>query len=160
MTDLPLPDHEADDMLAAEYVLGALDLTERAVAHSVVAAAQRFESTSSAGGQDTAAYYLIGPGRAALESSLRNASQTGTRQPPAANQGKPANRSWRLAAYLLVWLAGTLAVLVADDEWAARTADTMSDAQRLADGHGLGRELLAGMRRNAGVAEEGACTWL
>ena len=31
MTDLPLPDHDADDMLAAEEVLGALDLTERAV---------------------------------------------------------------------------------------------------------------------------------
>ncbi len=57
-------------------------------------------------------------------------------------------------------VAGTLAVRVPDDEWAARVPDTMSDAQRLADGHGLGRELFAGMRRNARTAEEGACTWL
>ncbi len=57
-------------------------------------------------------------------------------------------------------VAGTLEVRVASDEWAQRTPDTMSDAQRLADGHGLGRELFAGMRRNARAAEEGACTWL
>jgi len=29
-----------------------------------------------------------------------------------------------------------------------------------ADGHGWGRELFAGFRRNALSAEEGACTWL
>ncbi|MDA7414955.1 phosphogluconate dehydratase [Xenophilus arseniciresistens] len=57
-------------------------------------------------------------------------------------------------------VAGTLAVLVPEAEWATRTADTMSAEQRLADGHGLGRELFAGMRRNARAAEEGACTWL
>lgn len=57
-------------------------------------------------------------------------------------------------------VAGTLAVLLPDDQWAARTPDTMSDAQRRADGQGLGRELFAGMRRNARTAEEGACTWL
>jgi phosphogluconate dehydratase len=28
------------------------------------------------------------------------------------------------------------------------------------NGHGLGRELFAGMRRNVLTAEEGACTWL
>lgn len=57
-------------------------------------------------------------------------------------------------------VAGTLAVLVPEDEWAARPLATMSDAQRAEDGHGLGRELFAGMRRNALAAEEGACTWL
>lgn len=57
-------------------------------------------------------------------------------------------------------VAGTLQVLVDDDVWAARPLDTMSPAQRLADGQGLGRELFAGMRRNARAAEEGACTWL
>ena len=36
----------------------------------------------------------------------------------------------------------------------------MPDAQRGANGLGLGRELFAGMRRNALAAEEGACTWL
>ncbi|CAN5903245.1 phosphogluconate dehydratase [soil metagenome] len=57
-------------------------------------------------------------------------------------------------------VAGTLAVLLPDDEWAEREVATLSDAQRAADGHGLGRELFAGMRRNALTAEEGACSWL
>ncbi|MDI3381488.1 phosphogluconate dehydratase [Xenophilus aerolatus] len=57
-------------------------------------------------------------------------------------------------------VAGTLAVLVPEAEWAARPLATLSDAQRIEDGHGLGRELFAGMRRNALAAEEGACTWL
>jgi phosphogluconate dehydratase len=57
-------------------------------------------------------------------------------------------------------VAGTLAVLLPEDEWAARETATLSDAQRIADGHGLGRELFAGMRRNALTAEEGACSWL
>ena len=57
-------------------------------------------------------------------------------------------------------VAGTLTVRVPEDEWAARPLATMSEAQRTEDGHGLGRELFAGMRRNALVAEEGACTWL
>ena len=57
-------------------------------------------------------------------------------------------------------VAGTLAVLLPEDEWAAREVATMPEAQRIADGHGLGRELFAGMRRNALTAEEGACSWL
>ncbi|MGJ7611856.1 MULTISPECIES: phosphogluconate dehydratase [unclassified Variovorax] len=57
-------------------------------------------------------------------------------------------------------LAGTLAVLLPEDEWAARETATLSEAQRIADGHGLGRELFAGMRRNALTAEQGACSWL
>lgn len=57
-------------------------------------------------------------------------------------------------------VAGTLAVLVPDDEWAERELAKLPDAKRIADGHGLGRELFAGMRRNALTAEEGACSWL
>ena len=57
-------------------------------------------------------------------------------------------------------IEGTLAVLIPEDEWAAREHAAMTDAQRFADGRGLGRELFAGMRRNALTAEEGACTWL
>lgn len=57
-------------------------------------------------------------------------------------------------------VAGTLAVLLPEDEWAARETATLPEAQRTADGHGLGRELFAGMRRNALTAEEGACSWL
>ncbi|MFC5605626.1 phosphogluconate dehydratase [Variovorax soli] len=56
--------------------------------------------------------------------------------------------------------AGTLQVLVPQDEWEARENAQLADEQRFADGHGLGRELFAGMRRNALTAEEGACTWL
>jgi phosphogluconate dehydratase len=57
-------------------------------------------------------------------------------------------------------VAGTLEVRVPADEWAARPIATMPDAQREDNAHGLGRELFAGMRRNALSAEEGACTWL
>jgi len=57
-------------------------------------------------------------------------------------------------------VAGTLAVLLPEDEWAARETATQPEALRIADGHGLGRELFAGMRRNALTAEEGACSWL
>ena len=57
-------------------------------------------------------------------------------------------------------VAGTLDALVSEAEWAARPAATMS--AELADdyAHGLGRELFAGMRKNALSAEQGACTWL
>ena len=57
-------------------------------------------------------------------------------------------------------VAGTLTVLLPDAEWAARETATMPAEQRVADGHGLGRELFAGMRRNSLTAEEGACSWL
>ena len=57
-------------------------------------------------------------------------------------------------------VAGTLAVLLPEDEWAARENAVQPVAQREADGRGLGRELFAGMRRNALTAEEGACSWL
>jgi phosphogluconate dehydratase len=55
---------------------------------------------------------------------------------------------------------GTLEVLVAADEWSKRELATLPEAQRAANGLGMGRELFANMRRNALAAEEGACTWL
>ncbi|NMM21540.1 MAG: phosphogluconate dehydratase [Rhodoferax sp.] len=55
---------------------------------------------------------------------------------------------------------GTLEVRVAADEWAKRELATMPEAQRAANGLGMGRELFANMRRNALAAEEGACSWL
>jgi phosphogluconate dehydratase len=55
---------------------------------------------------------------------------------------------------------GTLEVLVAADEWTKRDLATLPEAQRAANGLGMGRELFANMRRNALAAEEGACTWL
>ncbi|HEY2257952.1 MAG TPA: dihydroxy-acid dehydratase, partial [Variovorax sp.] len=57
-------------------------------------------------------------------------------------------------------VAGTLTVLLPDDEWAARECASMPDGLRAANGRGLGRDLFAGMRRNAMTAEEGACSWL
>ena len=56
--------------------------------------------------------------------------------------------------------AGTLQVLVDAAEWDARTQEAMPEALRAANGVGMGRELFAGMRRNALAAEEGACSWL
>ncbi len=54
----------------------------------------------------------------------------------------------------------TLQVLVGPAEWEARPLATMPAELRIANGIGMGRELFAGMRRNALTAEEGACTWL
>ena len=39
-------------------------------------------------------------------------------------------------------------------------ARAVPDAQAQVNGHGLGRELFAGMRRNVLSAEQGACSWL
>jgi phosphogluconate dehydratase len=50
--------------------------------------------------------------------------------------------------------------LVDAPTWAARAQAVLPDAQAAVNGHGLGRELFAGMRRNVLSAEQGACTWL
>ncbi len=57
-------------------------------------------------------------------------------------------------------VAGTLDALVGDVEWAARPLAEMSAEQADDNGHGLGRELFAGLRRHVASAEEGAVTWL
>jgi phosphogluconate dehydratase len=57
-------------------------------------------------------------------------------------------------------VAGTLEAKVPADEWAARDTPAMPEELKASGGHGMGRELFAGMRRNATAAEEGACTWL
>jgi phosphogluconate dehydratase len=56
--------------------------------------------------------------------------------------------------------AGRLEALVDAQEWSRREPAKMEANQREGNGHGMGRELFAGMRRNALAAEEGACTWL
>ena len=56
--------------------------------------------------------------------------------------------------------AGTLAALVAPEVWAAREIVQQAPSQAIDNGHGLGRELFAGMRRHVLTAEEGACSWL
>lgn len=57
-------------------------------------------------------------------------------------------------------VAGTLQALVDAQEWERREPATLGAAQAEANAHGVGRELFAGMRRNALAAEEGGCTWL
>jgi len=56
--------------------------------------------------------------------------------------------------------AGTLTASVPADEWARRANAEIDTTQADVNGHALGRELFAGMRRNVLSAEEGACTWL
>jgi phosphogluconate dehydratase len=55
---------------------------------------------------------------------------------------------------------GVLAALVDDAEWTRRENARLDPAEAEVNAHGLGRELFAGMRRNALSAEEGAVTWL
>jgi len=57
-------------------------------------------------------------------------------------------------------VAGTLDALVDPAEWDGREHAVLDCAQAQINGHGLGRELFAGMRRNVLGAEQGACTWL
>jgi len=56
--------------------------------------------------------------------------------------------------------AGTLQALVPQQEWAARPNAAMPDELKAANAVGIGRELFTAFRRNALLAEEGACTWL
>jgi phosphogluconate dehydratase len=56
--------------------------------------------------------------------------------------------------------AGTLQALVPHEEWAARENAAMPQELAMANGRGVGRELFSAFRRNALLAEEGACTWL
>jgi phosphogluconate dehydratase len=57
-------------------------------------------------------------------------------------------------------VAGKLDALVDAAEWAARDAAALTPEAAETNGHGLGRELFAGMRRNVLGAEAGACTWI
>jgi phosphogluconate dehydratase len=57
-------------------------------------------------------------------------------------------------------VAGTLVALVDEAVWAARDHAVIAPTQAEGNGHDLGRELFAGMRRNVTGAEQGACTWM
>ncbi|MDE2565874.1 MAG: phosphogluconate dehydratase [Burkholderiales bacterium] len=57
-------------------------------------------------------------------------------------------------------VAGTLDALVPAAEWAARAPACIDPERAEQNGHDLGRELFAGMRRNVKSAEEGAITWM
>ena len=55
---------------------------------------------------------------------------------------------------------GTLNALVDPLTWANRAVAMLSAEQAEVNGHTIGRDLFAGMRRNVLTAEEGAITWL
>jgi len=55
---------------------------------------------------------------------------------------------------------GTLDALVDPAEWSSREVAVLSSEHAHNNGHGIGRELFAGMRRHVTSAEEGACTWM
>jgi len=57
-------------------------------------------------------------------------------------------------------VTGTLDALVDAATWAARMPAELPAGRADDNGHGLGRELFAGMRRSVLSAEQGACTWL
>jgi phosphogluconate dehydratase len=57
-------------------------------------------------------------------------------------------------------VTGELFARVSPEDWAARELAQIDPAQAEDNGHGLGRELFAGMRRNVLAAEQGAITWL
>ena len=79
---------------------------------------------------------------------------------PEAMHGGPLGRVRDGDVIRLDAVAGTLAAIVDDTTWAARAQAVLPDANAQVNGHGLGRELFAGMRRNVLSAEQGACTWL
>ncbi len=79
---------------------------------------------------------------------------------PEAAEGGPLARVRDGDRIRLDATAGTLQVLLSESEWAAREVLAMPDTLRQANGLGMGRELFAGMRRNALTAEAGACSWL
>jgi phosphogluconate dehydratase len=57
-------------------------------------------------------------------------------------------------------VAGTLEARLPEAEWRMRECAMLDAAHADVNGHGLGRELFAGMRRNVKSAEEGAITWM
>ncbi len=79
---------------------------------------------------------------------------------PEAHAGGPLSRVQDGDVIRMDAVAGTLDVLVDEATWQARTPAVMPPVQAVDNGHGWGRELFAGFRRNALSAEEGACSWL
>ena len=117
-----LPSFGLDSELTRQQVTQALEKvardtarTELAVADAVVARATLGAATNPGNGEDTAGYYLIGVGRAALVKSLQ-ADQSGESEgsfvQQVAAKFPPAGSAWRLRFYLLVLLLGTMALVV------------------------------------------------
>ena len=57
-------------------------------------------------------------------------------------------------------VVGSMNVLIDEDTWAERRPAILSEATKIRNGHGIGRELFGNMRKNVLSAEEGAITWM
>ena len=79
---------------------------------------------------------------------------------PEAHAGGPLGKLRSGDVVRLDARAGTLQARVDAGEWAARETAMIDPMQADDNGHGLGRELFAGLRRNVVSAEQGACSWL
>ncbi len=78
---------------------------------------------------------------------------------PEAAAGGPLAKVRDGDVILLDSINGILDIKVPAADWASRESAVMPEALRIANGLGMGRELFAGMRRNALAAEEGALSW-
>ncbi|WP_372828563.1 phosphogluconate dehydratase [Polaromonas sp.] len=78
---------------------------------------------------------------------------------PEAMAGGPLAKVRDGDVILLDAIRGVLEVRVAPDEWGVREPAAMPVSLLAGNGVGMGRELFAGMRRNALAAEEGALSW-
>jgi phosphogluconate dehydratase len=79
---------------------------------------------------------------------------------PEASAGGPLSKVRSGDVIRLDAVAGTLDVIGGDDAFEDREPAHMPPALIEGNGHDLGRDLFAGMRRNALSPEQGACTWL
>ncbi|MBC7611142.1 MAG: hypothetical protein H7228_16500, partial [Polaromonas sp.] len=101
---------------AIEKLARDTGLTELAVAQAVVSRAQQTTQNGikTDHGENTAAYYLIGPGRDALLEGLvpdKAANGKGRRIGQGMGIGQNLDQAWRLRIYLLALLLGTIALL-------------------------------------------------
>ncbi len=107
---------------AMEKMARDTGVSELAVANAVVQCARGFVTTHTQtdndGGQATAAYHLIGPGKSALLASLKNQLDGEGKSPGSQSPSQTGvwgirrlQRSGRLTAYLFALALGTLAVL-------------------------------------------------
>ena len=117
-----LPSFALDSELTRQQITQALEKvardtlqTELAVANAVVTKATLSAKASASNGEDTAGYYLIGSGRAALVKSLQpdaTAKSTGNDPPSTPGKFPRVGPVWRVRFYLLALLVGTFALVV------------------------------------------------
>ena len=135
-------------------LIGRLLFDSKAVMEDQLASVER---TSKERGHDYTDLALVTDGRMSGASGQVPAA---IHVSPEALGGGPLGRVRTGDMIRLDAVQGRLDAIVEPAEWRARELPRLSEQQSVENGHGLGRELFAGMRRNVGSAEEGACTWL